>query len=98
MSPRKKKDRRKRKPRRREIAHDELRAILERARTGPLSTEDVEQLSAAVDTLAFLTQELEAEGATVARLRRMLFGPRSEKTKDVLAGVPGTDDRAEEGR
>jgi len=82
------------KPQRRDLRLDELKAIVERAKPA-LSAEDVATLTAAVDTLAFLTQELEAKGTTIDRLRRMLFGARTEKTGTIFpdttppAGTPG---------
>ena len=48
-----------------------------------LSETDYATLKAAVDTLAFLTQELEAKGTTIERLRKWLFGASTEKTRDV---------------
>jgi transposase len=72
----------------------ELAAILERAR-GVLSDEDHAMLTSAVDTLAILSHELEAKGASIQRLRRLLFGPSTEKTSRVLgletAGVVVAD-------
>lgn len=73
--------------RRREVPVAELEAILERARVSALSEEDHAKLKGAVETLAFLTRELEAKGASVDRLRRMLFGPTSEKTSLVVGEV-----------
>jgi transposase len=61
-------------------------AIVERAKSAPLSEGDYATLKMAVDTLAFLTEELAAKGATVERLRRMLFGSKSEKTRNVVGG------------
>jgi transposase len=61
----------------------ELEAILARAKAGPLADADVGKLKAAMDTLAFLTRELEVKGASIQRLRRMLFGPSTEKTSHV---------------
>ena len=74
----------KRKVERREVPVADLEAILERARVGALSEEDHAKLKGAVDTLALLTRALEAKGTSVERLRRMLFGPSSEKTSRVL--------------
>jgi transposase len=68
---------------RREVPVAELEAILERAK-GALSEEDHSKLAEAVETLVFLTRELEAKGASVERLRRMLFGPSTEKTSRVV--------------
>jgi hypothetical protein len=66
------------------VGSEELRAIVERARTGALSADDHALLSAAVDTLTTLTQELEAADVTIGRLRKLIFGSSSEKTRDVL--------------
>ena len=79
-----------------EVEHSVLRAIIERASLSLLSQEDCEQLLAAVDTLAFLTQEIEQKGASIARLRKMLFGPTSEKTKVVFDSVEGEDEQTDE--
>ena len=63
---------------------EELKAILDRAKDAPLEAQDLEKLTAAIDTLAFLTRELEAKGASIARLRRWLFGASTEKTSRVV--------------
>ena len=73
-----------RRPERIELGIEELQSILEHATREPLSTEEYAKLKAAVDTLGFLTQELEAKGASVERLRRMLFGAKTETTRNVL--------------
>ena len=75
-----------RKPRRMDLKLDELKDILDRAKAA-LSDDDHATLSAAVDTLAFLTQELEVKGVTIDRLRQLIFGASTEKTKAVLARV-----------
>lgn len=49
-----------------------------------LSTEDTELLEGIVDTLVLMTQELEAKGASIKRLRNLIFGPSTEKTSKVL--------------
>lgn len=71
-------------PKRQSVALAELEAILERSRTAPLADDDHATLSAAVDTLARLTQELESTETSLERLRRLIFGPRTEKTDDVV--------------
>jgi hypothetical protein len=71
-------------PVRQEVRLEELKAILERARVDKLNEADLAQLSATVDTLAVLTAELEAKGASVERLRRLFFGPKSEKTSHLF--------------
>ena len=83
----------------------ELQAILEQARSTPLSEEQHHTLQAVVETLARLTQELEKKRISIGRLRNLLFGPRTEKTEDVVkgkrrakAGAPGAAGRGKKNR
>ncbi len=74
---------------------EELGAILERAKAA-LSAEDHTKLKAAMDTLAFLTAELQAKGTSLDHLRRLLFGPTTETTRTILGPgaaphAPGAD-------
>ena len=64
----------------------ELEAILEQARSSPLSEEQHHTLKAVLETLARLTQELEKKRTSIKRLRNLLFGPRTEKTEEVVKG------------
>jgi transposase len=73
-----------REPKRLAVPLAELQQILERTRTGPLEEGEHATLKAAVDTLALVTQELESKQTSLERLRRLLFGPRTEKTDAVL--------------
>lgn len=96
------KQKQKRKPKRRELKLQDLEAILERARTAALNPDDHATLSAAVDTLAFLTRELETKGTSIRRLRKLLFGSKTEKTSQVLSKATGkhadpTESSAREG-
>jgi len=95
--PRKKQRRKVRsKPKRRELKLDELTAILDRAKELGLTAEEHGKLAGAVDTLAFLTAELELKGASIRKLRRMLFGPGSEKTSVVLGEDSSQQDSGED--
>ena len=77
--------RRKKKPTRRmKVPIEKLNAILERARTEPLAADEHATLKAAVDTLARLTEELETQTTTLDRVRRLIFGPRTETTDNIL--------------
>lgn len=67
-----------------ELSAEELLAILDHAKTEALSEAEHAKLKAAVDTLAFLTQELQSKRVSIDRLRRLLFGAPTEKTEDVL--------------
>lgn len=66
-----------------ELEMAELEAIVNRARSA-LSEEEHRQLKAVLTTLAQLTQELEKKRTSINRLRDLLFGPRTEKTRTVL--------------
>jgi hypothetical protein len=61
----------------------ELEAILERVKSS-LSPEEYDKLHSALETLLFLTQELEKNRVSVQRLKQLLFGATSEKTRQVL--------------
>ena len=67
-----------------EIDLDHLKEIIERA---PLSDSDRKDLDSAIETLAYLTIELDNKRTTLQRLRGMLFGARTEKASTVLGGV-----------
>ena len=81
--------RRRKKPKfvRRDLDLGVLEAIIGRTESGPLSAEDREKLKAAVETLAFLTRELESKGTSIKRLRNLLFGASTEKTSRVIGGA-----------
>jgi transposase len=74
----------------RDLPIAELTGIVERAKTA-LSETDYAKLKTAVDTLTFLTQELQAKGTTIDRLRRMLFGASTEKTSQVIGETTAAD-------
>jgi transposase len=89
--------RRKQRPiRRAKVPIERLQAIVERTRSEPLAQPDRATLKAAVDTLARLTEELETKTTTLERVRRLIFGPSSERTDAVLGkdspqGAPPPD-------
>lgn len=67
---------------------EELSAIVDRAKVAVLSETEHTQLRAAMETLVFLTQELQRKNTSLKRLRQMLFGSQSEKTEKVLGTNP----------
>jgi len=69
-----------------EINQSELESTLERATTTPMSEEEYVKLHAAVETLVYLTAELEKRRVSVQRLKQLLFGATTETTRQVLAG------------
>ncbi|HVP44008.1 MAG TPA: transposase, partial [Terriglobales bacterium] len=67
-----------------EISRQELEALIGRAQAGPLDPADGQKLLALVETLCRLMQLLEDKTTTIARLRQLLFGASTEKTRHVL--------------
>lgn len=61
----------------------DLEALLERAKAA-MGKEDYELLEKFVASFAYLTEIIEDKTTTIARLRKLLFGSKSEKSKDVL--------------
>ena len=73
-------------PERIDLDRSELESILERAKTA-LSEEEYTKLHAAMETLTFLTQELEKKRVSVQRLKQLLFGTTTEKTRKVMQKI-----------
>src|SRR2546429_5513070 len=71
---------------RQQVPLAELAGIVERAKRAALDETDYATLKTAIDTLAFLTQELSAKGASIERLRKLIFGASTEKTSRVVGG------------
>lgn len=88
-TPRAKKRNKKPSPKRMELGLPELKAIIERTASGPLSAEDREKLVGAVDTLAYVTLELDKKGVSISRLRKLIFGASTEKTSQVVGDTGG---------
>jgi transposase len=72
-----------------EVRMDKLKELLDRAQREPLSAEECRLLLNLAESYVSLTQMLKDRGTTIDRLRRLVFGPSSEKTKDVLGMDPG---------
>ena len=67
-----------------ELNMEELESILQRAQTAPLDEKDCAKFKALIESHAYLTELVEDKGTTIARLRKLLFGSRTEKTRDVI--------------
>jgi len=68
-----------------------LEKIIERSKQTPLSEPDCQLLRSVVETLHFLTQELEKKHVSVQRLKQMLFGATTESTRKVLQQLLDAD-------
>jgi transposase len=73
-------------PRRVELSPQELEAILQHAQAA-LSEHEFATLKGALETLAFLTRELEKKSVSIQRLKQMLFGTSTETTAQVLEQI-----------
>jgi hypothetical protein len=69
-----------------ELSLKDLEVILEHAK-GALSDEEFAKLEGAMQTLEFITRELEKKSVSIQRLKQMLFGATTETTAKVLARV-----------
>lgn len=76
-----------------EFPMEEIEAILERATLGAITPEEHAKLKAVIAAFALLKEELQAKKTSIQRLRGMLFGPRTERTSEVLGEEP-TDPQA----
>jgi hypothetical protein len=63
-----------------------LEGILEHAKTA-LSEAEYDKLHAAMETLIYLTQELEKKRVSVQRLKQLLFGATTETTRKVMEKI-----------
>lgn len=70
------------------LPQKEQSELIERVNRSTLSQEDRELIGAALDTLAFLSQAYENKKISIKRLLKMIFGPSSEKSKDVIKEDP----------
>ncbi|MBD3349682.1 MAG: IS66 family transposase [Candidatus Eisenbacteria bacterium] len=65
-----------------EVKVDDLDKALERIRS-QIDEEDYQTLAGGVEALAYLSAEIQKKGASIRRLRQLIFGPSSEKTDEV---------------
>jgi transposase len=66
-----------------ELSTDEVKGLLGRAETG-LNEKDYETLKAVFESYAYLTELMEDKRTTIDRLRKLLFGSPTEKTREVI--------------
>jgi transposase len=69
-----------------DLDRHELEAILAHAKTA-LSEDEYTKLHAAMETLVFLTTELEKKRVSVQRLKQLLFGTTTETTRKVMEKI-----------
>jgi transposase len=76
-------------PERVEVSREELEAVLTRVRE-TLGEPDYEKLKAAIETLPYLTDLVQDREISLQRLRQILFGASTEKTRQVAPAQPAT--------
>ena len=69
-----------------DLDRSELETILARAKTA-LSEAEYVKLHAAIETLVFLTRELEKKHVSIQRLQHLLFGATTETTRRVMERI-----------
>jgi transposase len=67
-----------------EVNFEELEALLERARQGPLGEGDYQKLEAAIHALSYLIELIGEKETPISRLRALRVKPSTEKTRKVL--------------
>ena len=85
-----------------ELSMQDLEAILEHAKAGALGEGELATLKAAIQTLEFLTRELEKKSVSIQRLKQLLFGAATETTAKLVQKIlegsgEGTKDQAPAG-
>ena len=84
-------------PQRIELSQEEREALLQRLENRELQDSDYQLIAAMVETIDLLSRVLEQKNISIKRLRRMIFGPKTEKTANVLKGQQ-SDEKAGDGK
>jgi hypothetical protein len=71
-------------PQRIDLNREQTDALLKRVQSGCLQDGDYEIIKAMVETIELLSQCVDEKATSMRRLLRMLFGPRTEKLKNVI--------------
>jgi transposase len=79
-----------------EVPIEELTAIIAQAEVRALSASESAKLKALVATFALLKEELQSKKTSIERLKRMLFGARTEKSSAVLGESTGDEAAGEQ--
>ncbi len=83
-------------PKRINLTPEQIEGLLGRVKAA-LSDGDYRIIKAIVDTYLFLNRLLEQKTTSIMRLLRMIFGPKSEKTKDVLKDAANSETEPDTG-
>jgi len=78
-------------PQRINLNREQADALLKRVEAGFLQDGDYEIIKAMVETIELLNQCVDEKATSIRRLLRMLFGPRTEKLKNVIKDEKTSD-------
>ena len=78
-------------PQRINLNREQADALLKRVEAGFLQDGDYEIIKAMVETIELLNQCVDEKATSIRRLLRMLFGPRTEKLKNVIKDKQPSD-------
>ncbi|MQY76000.1 MAG: IS66 family transposase [Spirochaeta sp.] len=76
-------------PKRIDVKKEEMKALLKRVESKELEEGDYKIIKAMAETISFLSFALEEKKISIRRLLNMLFGVKTEKTKNLLKGSDG---------
>jgi transposase len=72
-----------------ELNMKEIEDILGRAREKPISDEEYKKLKAVMETLVYFTEMVSDKDTTINKLRKIIFGPSTEKIRDIVGKEVG---------
>ena len=78
-------------PERIDLDLEQVDDLLKRVESGCLQAGDYQLIKAMVQTIELLSQCVDEKATSIRRLLRMLFGPRTEKLKDVIKDKQTSD-------
>ena len=78
-------------PQRIDLNREQADGLLKRVEAGCLQDGDYEIIKAMVETIELLNQCVDEKATSIRRLLRMLFGPRTEKLKNVIKDKETSD-------
>ncbi|MCP4140690.1 MAG: IS66 family transposase, partial [Chloroflexi bacterium] len=78
-------------PQRIDLNLEQVDELLKRVKTGCLQDGDYEIIKAMVQTIELLCQCVDEKATSIRRLLRMLFGPSTEKLKNVIKDKETSD-------
>jgi len=76
-------------PERIDMKPEELDGLVARVKSGSLQEGDAQIVESMVETLKFLSAAIDEKNMSIGRLRRILFGAKTEKTEQVLKTAAG---------